>query len=163
MKDDIEAAKEAGLAGVVIGASRPDGRLDYALLQEMISIAGSLDITLHRAFDMAPDFTEALDQAASLGIKRILTSGGAHSAALGVGILAKLIVQAGDTITIMPGGGISAENAPLFITLGAREVHASCSSPINSSDKTVELGFALPSDRQTDPLKVSALKAALSG
>ena len=50
MKDDIEAAKEAGLAGVVIGASRPDGRLDYALLQEMISIAGSLDITLASRF-----------------------------------------------------------------------------------------------------------------
>ncbi|WP_319568039.1 copper homeostasis protein CutC [Cohaesibacter marisflavi] len=161
MAHDIVAARSAGLAGVVIGASKEDGRLDLGTLETLIKAAGPLDITLHRAFDMVSDFTEALDQAASLGIKRILTSGGAASAPEAIDHLQELIRQGGDTITIMPGGGINADTVQPFIKMGAREIHASCSSPQGPTGKVADLGFSLPSERQTDPDKIRALKTGL--
>ncbi|WP_319496699.1 copper homeostasis protein CutC [uncultured Cohaesibacter sp.] len=162
MQKDIKAAREAGLGGVVIGTSRADGRLDLSSLKALMQAAGPLDITLHRAFDMVPDFTEALEQTSALGIRRILTSGGAPTALAGIGVLQRLIEQAGDRLSIMPGGGITADIVAPFLDLGIREIHASCSSPQVHAGKVADLGFALPSDRQTDAKKVKALKAALA-
>ncbi|WP_319413116.1 copper homeostasis protein CutC [uncultured Cohaesibacter sp.] len=161
MQKDIATAKEAGLAGVVIGATQQDGQLDVASLESLLQHAGGLDVTLHRAFDMAPDFTEALHHARALGIKRILTSGGAASAMAGLPMVQQLTEQAQGAITIMPGGGIDAGNVALFLKLGLREIHASCSSPAQLSEKLTKLGFALPSQRQTDAEKIRALKAAI--
>nr|WP_321524767.1 copper homeostasis protein CutC [uncultured Cohaesibacter sp.] len=162
MQHDSEAARDAGLAGVVIGASREDGRLDLSALKALMQAAGPLDITLHRAFDMVPDFTEALEQVFSLGIRRILTSGGAPTALAGLEVLQRLIEQAGNRLSIMPGGGINADTVAPFLKLGIREIHASCSSPRPHAGKVADLGFVLPSDRQTDAQKVKALKAALA-
>ena len=64
---DIEAACEAGLAGVVVGASRSDGTLDRAVLERLIKAAATLDVTLHRAFDLVPDFDAAVEMAIDLG------------------------------------------------------------------------------------------------
>ena len=163
MGKDIRAARKTGLAGVVIGASKEDGRLDLKALAALIKAAGPMDITLHRAFDMVPNFAEALKEAASLGIKRILTSGGSTSATDALPVLQQLIRQGGDTITIMPGGGIGADTVQPLLKIGAREIHASCSSPLAPTDKVANLGFSPLSDRQTDPDKIKALKAMLLG
>ena len=81
MRDDIAMARESGLAGVVLGASRSDGRLDADMLAELVGHSYGMGLTLHRAFDCAgPDFGDALDLAIGLGFERILTSGGAASA-----------------------------------------------------------------------------------
>nr|WP_321456073.1 copper homeostasis protein CutC [uncultured Cohaesibacter sp.] len=161
MQRDIETAREAGLAGVVIGASLSDGRLDIEALKALMLAAKPLDVTLHRAFDIVPDLYEAMEQAASLGIKRILTSGGASSASKGQEVLQELIGKAPKELIIMPGGGINPDNVLSLLQTGAKEIHASCSSPKKALGKINELGFALPSDRQTDPEKVKAMKAAL--
>ena len=39
MEADIAAAAEAGLAGVVLGAALPDGRLDEAVLARLVAVA----------------------------------------------------------------------------------------------------------------------------
>ena len=70
--------------GVVIGASLPDGRLDGPTLARLLAAARGLDVTLHRAVDLAPDAEEAVSLAIALGIPRILTSGGAASVADGL-------------------------------------------------------------------------------
>ena len=72
---DIREASSVGLAGVVIGASRPDGTLDAELLATLISVAreagavrgNPVSLTLHRAFDMCPDQAAALEVAVRLG------------------------------------------------------------------------------------------------
>src|SRR5690606_28852103 len=55
MLDDIATVREAGLAGVVLGASWPDGRLDADLLAKFTQASAGLGKTLHRAFDLVPD------------------------------------------------------------------------------------------------------------
>ncbi len=55
MRAEIDAVRSAGLAGVVLGASRPDGMLDGSMLQALAEHAKGLGLSLHRAFDCVPD------------------------------------------------------------------------------------------------------------
>ena len=60
MEAEIALLRAAGARGVVIGASLPDGRLDAATLARLLRAAEGLDVTLHRAVDLAPDPEEAV-------------------------------------------------------------------------------------------------------
>jgi len=60
MTNDIYFAASSGLAGVVFGASLPDGRLDAETLITLSNAIGSMPRTLHRAFDLVPDMAEAI-------------------------------------------------------------------------------------------------------
>lgn len=163
MRIDIAAVRAAGLAGVVIGASLPDGRLDAAVLQDLVGAADGLDITLHRAIDLVPDVAQAMALCARLGIRRILSSGGARTALQGLHRLAAM-ATAGPGITVMPGGGITAQNAALFTArLPLTEIHASASGllPPPTDPRLAEFGFQPLGARATDVAKVRALRHAL--
>ncbi|MEZ5796964.1 MAG: copper homeostasis protein CutC [Paracoccaceae bacterium] len=161
MEADIATARTACLAGVVIGASLPDGRLDRDTLARLVRSARGLDMTLHRAFDMAPDLSEALETAIALGIPRVLTSGGAPTAWQGRQRIAALIEQAAGRIVVMPGSGIAAENAAGLAALGAADLHASCSATQSSPPHAVRMGFAPATRRQTSADLVRALRQAV--
>ncbi|MBD8891215.1 copper homeostasis protein CutC [Roseibium litorale] len=165
IKRDIEAAADCGLPGVVIGVSTEDGRLDTKTLSDLIKHADTLDVTLHRAFDLAPDLTEALEAAIDLGFSRILTSGGAPTAEAGLDQLAALAERAGDRISIMPGSGINPGNAARFTpTLAIKEIHASCSTVQTvTHQRLLDLGFLSGCPKQTDAGVVRQLKALLAG
>jgi copper homeostasis protein len=163
MLADIAAARAAGLAGVVLGASLPDGRLDRLVLRTLAKQAEGLDLTLHRAFDLVPNGAEAVEIAIGLGFSRILTSGGARIATEGIDGLRTTIAAARGRIVIMPGAGIAPGTVGPLLALGCREIHASCSEPYPAqNDKLVSFGFAPASARRTDPDAVRALKAAIS-
>ena len=162
MLADIAAARSAGLAGVVIGASLPDGRLDRFVLETLAKAAAGLDLALHRAFDLVPDIPEAVELAVKLGFSRVLTSGGARTAVEGLDGLRQAVIAARDRIAIMPGAGIDGRNVGTLLDLGVREVHASCSAPAApTAGRIADFGFAWPSARRTDAARVAALKAAL--
>ncbi|MGI4745549.1 MAG: copper homeostasis protein CutC, partial [Janthinobacterium lividum] len=103
MLAEIRFVRAAGLAGVVLGASRPDGTLDEAMLARLSAAAGGLGRTLHRAFDLAPDPLAALETAIGLGFERVLTSGGSPRAVDGMAVLARLVRAAAGRIEIMAG------------------------------------------------------------
>lgn len=108
MKAQIQALKEAGVEGVVIGVLDEEGNLNLPAMKELIAEAEGLSITLHRAFDMCRDPFQALDEAIALGINTILTSGQKQSAWEGRELLSELIEKAEGRIDIMAGAGISA-------------------------------------------------------
>lgn len=160
---DIEAARAAGLAGVVIGASRPDGRLDADVLTTLVAAADGLDITLHRAMDLTPSPQEALALCRDLGIGRVLSSGGAQTAIAGADRLAAM-QQVARGITIMSGGGITADNvAQLAAILTLSEVHASCSAslPHPVDPNVAAFGFQPAGAKATNAVRVAALRQAL--
>lgn len=159
---DIRAAREMGLGGVVIGASLPDGRLDGAVLRQMRAAAEGMDVTLHRAIDLCPDKVAAVGVAMELGIRRILSSGGALRAVDGVEVLAAMMARAGQDCVIMPGSGVSLETLPALRTLPLREIHASCAVALPSGGAALAFGFQAGAERRTDRAKVAALKAALT-
>jgi copper homeostasis protein len=161
MRADIDAARDNGMAGVVVGANLASGALDLDMLEALVLHADGLGRTLHRAFDMTGDGMQAaLDQAVDLEFERILTSGGAESAPVGVARLKDLFGWAAGRIGIMPGAGITADSAArLAAELPLREIHGSCSAIVAGHGDCARLGF-LP-HRLTNAAQVRAMKAAV--
>ena len=161
METDIAAARTSGLAGVVLGASLPDGRLDVGALARLVSVARGLDLTLHRCFDLVPDMDRAVDAAVALGFRRILTSGGEATALAGANRIAALVARAAGRIAIMAGSGVTAANAPGILAAEVREVHGSCAISVAVSGKGAEMGFGPMVERRTSATKVRALKQVM--
>jgi len=163
MLADIAACGAAGIEGVVLGASRADGRLDTRLLARLAAAAGPMRRTLHRAFDLVPDFAEAIEIAVELGFDTILTAGGARDCLAGADNLARIAELAAGRIAIMPGAGVTpAAIARLRRTLPLAAVHGSASEPAApATPPAQQLGFVSPARRRTSRPKVAALRAAL--
>ena len=133
MLNDVRVARELGADGVVIGCLTADGRVDAERCQRLLDETGPMDITFHRAFDMTRDLGEALEDVVALGIKRILTSGGQADVATGIATIAKLVRQSAGRASIMPGGGVTAENlAEIVSATGVREIHLSARAAVQS-------------------------------
>lgn len=131
MAQSIDKAKVLGMDGIVLGLLQEDGTVDVSRTRELVERAEPLPVTFHRAFDVAPNLGEALEDVIAAGAARILTSGGTVSANEGIPALAKLVGSARGRITIVPGGGITGANvAALIQGTGATEVHAGLSSVI---------------------------------
>lgn len=164
MLADIDAVRMSGLEGVMLGATLSDGRLNRSMLEKLVAHAQGLGLTLHRAFDMAPDFSEALDLAVDLGFERILTSGGARDPGAILDILSDVVGYAGDRISVMPGVWVSPNNIrTLLDTLGVREISSTGRASFASvDDRAIALGFESPVKRVTDVETVRALKRATS-
>ena len=164
IKRDIDVARQAGLAGVVIGASLADGQLDEETLTALVTAADGLDLTLHRAFDLVPDPLAALEMAVRLGFGRILTSGGGKSALAGLSTLAALAGAADGRISIMPGGGVRPETVEALLAVeGIFELHSSGGRPVNGvQPRLLELGFVDAGSRQTDRDTVRAFRAEIA-
>jgi copper homeostasis protein len=163
MLAEIDAAGDAGLAGVVLGASLSDGRLDARALARLHRRADGMGTTLHRAIDLCPDLFEATHIAADLGFDRILTSGGARRAPDGIAGLLRCCEAADGRIAIMPGSGVGVDNVALLrAQLAVSQFHASCSEDVGAGDpRAAAFGFELPGRRRTSEAKVRALKAAV--
>lgn len=163
MEAEIAAMRELGLAGVVIGANLPDGRLDQPALQRLVKAAQGLEIVLHRSIDLTPDAAEAVQIAIELGINRILSSGGALKAVSGLERLAQMQSAAQDKITIMPGSGVNIGTVTAITNAlpDLAEIHASCSAPIDADETLLNFGFAVPGATRTTSAKVAELRAAL--
>ncbi|CDZ47376.1 Copper homeostasis protein CutC [Neorhizobium galegae bv. officinalis] len=163
MLADIDAVRAASLAGVVIGASRPDMALDTGLLKRLMAHSQGLGVTLHRAFDLVPDPFEALEQAVALGVERILTSGLKVSGPDGTEMLKMLVERARDRVSIMPGGGINPSTVERVVReTGVHEVHSSCRRPLESRDeRAIAFGFEAPVSHETSSEIVRQMRCLL--
>lgn len=126
MVSEIKAIRNAGAAGVVLGALTPDGRVDELSLALMLDAAGDMQVTFHRAFDELEDQFEALDTLKRYRkITRILTSGGPKPASESVPRIRELVERAkGSQLRILAGSGLHHDIIREFIRLtGVDEVH----------------------------------------
>lgn len=126
MLHDIGVARDAGADGIVIGCLKSDGRVDAERCEKLITAAGQMDLTFHRAFDMARDRSEAMEDIIRLGVRRILTSGGMPDVPQGMSRIAELVKAADGRVSLMPGGGVTEENIGEIVrATGVREIHLS--------------------------------------
>lgn len=134
MKQDVICCRDLGCEGLVFGILRQDGSVDKQRCSELISLAGNIECTFHRAFDRCADFSKSLEDVIDLGFHRLLSSGGQLYAEDGISLLADLISQAGNRLRIMPGSGISDSNLiKILKQTGAKEFH---STARNKADRT---------------------------
>jgi copper homeostasis protein len=121
---DIELTRTMGIAGIVTGALDAKGRVDVKRTRSLVKAAGGLPVTFHRAIDSATDSAVALDDAMEAGVSRVLTSGGAPTAREGMEVIAALVLQARERVSIIAGGGIREHNVREVIDrTGVHEVH----------------------------------------
>ncbi|WP_274628588.1 copper homeostasis protein CutC [Arvimicrobium flavum] len=124
MVADVEACRQLGVAGVVIGCLAADGTVDEPRMRALVEAAGPLAVTCHRAFDMTRDPIEALEALVRCGVGRVLTSGQRDTAMEGADLLAELVRRAAGRIAIMGCGGLRPENvAQLLERTGLPEIH----------------------------------------
>ena len=124
--EQIQRAKNAGAHGIVTGELTSARQIAEKRTAELFAAAQPLPVTFHRAFDECLDLGAALEALIRLGVNRVLTSGGARTAADGAERIARLVTQAKGRIEILAGGGIAADNvARLVQESGVREVHFS--------------------------------------
>jgi copper homeostasis protein len=124
LKKDILFCKEHGMNGVVVGVLKPNQELDIERMTELVKLARPMQIACHRAFDQTPDGLKAMEQLITMGYDRILTSGQKGSVEEGKLFLKQLIEKAQGRIAIMPGNGVTVENAADILTVtGAKDIH----------------------------------------
>ena len=124
MLADVDALRDLGVAGVVVGCLNADGTIDEAHMTALVERAGPLNVTCHRAFDMTRDPFEALEALIRCKVGRVLTSGQRDTAVDGAELLAKLVAQAGQRIIVMGCGALDAKNiADVRQRTGLSEMH----------------------------------------
>jgi copper homeostasis protein len=133
MRRDIEMCGEAGADGVVLGILHPGGTIDVDRTAKLIEFANPMQVTFHRAFDMCNDPVSGLEDVIASGVTRLLTSGQKNRAQDGMELIRELVIQAGERLIIMPGGGIDETNVALIASVTrVKEIHLTGRKTIDS-------------------------------
>jgi len=141
MERDVRGALAAGAHGVVVGCQDATGALDRDGLERLRDAAEGASVTLHRVIDTTPDPLGALRTVRELGLRRVLTSGGASRAVDGLDVLRALVREAAGEIEVMAGSGITAADVATVAGAGVDAVHFSAKRPV-TVDGGVRLGSA---------------------
>jgi copper homeostasis protein len=72
---DIIAANIAGATGIVVGIMTEDGHIDVPRMKVLRELTRDMKLTFHRAFDLCVNYEKAIEDIASIGCDRLLTSG----------------------------------------------------------------------------------------
>lgn len=129
MKRDIETCKRLSVDGIALGILKPDGSLDKEKCRKLIDFARPLKVTCHRAFDLAKDPFQTLEDCIEAGFDRILTSGHHNKAIDGVPLITELIKNANGRIVIIPASGITQNTVFEIVSqTGASEIHFSATA-----------------------------------
>jgi copper homeostasis protein len=112
--------------GFALGALTTDDEVDRDVVGRLLEAAGPLPVTFHRAFDATRDRSAALDVLIGLGVKRVLTSGGAANAFEGRLGLRELVERSRGRITIVAAGHVRVSIAREIVAVGGvSEIHSS--------------------------------------
>ncbi|MFG3135733.1 copper homeostasis protein CutC [Streptomyces sp. NPDC048211] len=171
MAAEVRSVIASGAAGVVIGALTADGALDSAAVARLADAARGagrpVEVTLHRAVDQSADPVATAALLPSLGLTRVLTSGGAPAAADGLAAIAAMVTAA-PGVQVMAGGGVRLADIPALLSAGVASVHLSAKTraPRRPGGTWIPLGAGGASAEQdthfvTDPEVVARARRAL--
>ena len=150
MQADAEAFLAEGATGVAFAALTSDGRIDHACCRALVNEADGKAV-FHRAFDFLPESLAALYELIQLGFERVLTSGGAATAAEGAANLAALNSFAAGRIEVLPAGTVRPHNvADLVRVTGIDQVHAAprlpITDPLFAANPRLAAGMGAPTE-----------------
>ncbi len=80
--------------------------------------------------DVTADPVATLEQAIDLGLRRVLSSGGASTAQGGIDTLRAMVDAASGRIEVMAGSGVNAASAPALAAVGVDALHFSAKRTI---------------------------------
>lgn len=166
IRREVIVCRQLGATGVVVGFLDNNLDVDISKTKEIVDLAGEMEVTFHRAFDICNNPMQNLERVIDCGCSRILTSGCKATAYQGMDMLKKLVGQANGRIKIMAGSGINADNAIEIInTTGVSEVHASCKHVVGNWNETDVEHFLDPSNSiysETDSNEVRRMSTLIT-
>ncbi|REJ04849.1 copper homeostasis protein CutC [Microbacterium bovistercoris] len=157
---DVREVVRRGAGAVVIGALDAEGGIDVEALRRWADAAEGAEVVFHRAIDTLSTPEDAIDRLAELGVRRVLTSGGAARSIDGRGTIEALVRRSAGRVQIMPGGGVRAVDIPALVSAGAVAVHLSARRPSGDAAPSGPGGGAAGFDA-TDATIVAAARAAI--
>lgn len=110
--DDMESFYKNGVDGFVFGSLTPKRDIDVDNCKLIMANSHGMPVTFHRAFDMSVPSKrfESLQRISDCGFSRLLTSGFAETAEIGVDLLKQLnefVIENKLAVEIMPGCGVT--------------------------------------------------------
>ena len=173
MVAEVRSVVASGAAGVVVGALTAEGTLDTDTVARLADAAHDggrpVDVTLHRAVDQSADPVATAALLLPLGVTRVLSSGGAATAAEGRATLTAMVAAA-PGLEVMAGGGVRVADIPVLVGTGVAAVHLSAKTRAGArrTGTWTPLGAAgTTADEDThfvtDPALVAAARRALDG
>ena len=127
MHTDIALCKRLNVNGIVFGVLTKEGNVNLEDCADLLETWGSNRVTFHRALDRTVDIEKSMEDIINLGIERVLTSGGHKNVAVGKDVIKNLQQKFGGQIIIMPGAGVTPENAKeISDYCETKEIHATC-------------------------------------
>jgi len=144
MRRDIDACRQCGADGIVLGLLTADGSVDVGRAAALIEHARPMAATFHRAFDLCRDPMQGLEDVIAAGASRLLTSGHKASADEGAALIKRLVDAATERIIIMAGAGVNESNVMRIASAtGAREFHLTAAGTVESEMTFKRTGIAL--------------------
>lgn len=170
---EIQLLKQEGADGFVIGCLTADGHLDKDAMNPLLEAADGAGLTLHRCIDVSRDLVRTYQDAATLGIDTVLTSGGAGTCLAGMETIRQLISLREEIHgpEVLIGSGVKASVIEAFLKKvpGTRAFHMSGKTEIESGMRFRRDGvpMGLPGLDEwhipvTDKNAVAAAKALLA-
>lgn len=168
---DAGALLRHGADGLVFGFLNADGTVDTEQTRRFVELAEGKPCVFHRAIDVVPDWKHALEQLIEAGITRVLTSGQQSNVFFALETIREMISFAGDAIEILPGAGITLENAGRVVAkTGCTQIHLARHRILTdtsvANNREIYYGGCLypPEDRIeiTDREYVAAVRSKLS-
>ncbi|MEC5158575.1 copper homeostasis protein CutC [Chryseobacterium sp. MP_3.2] len=110
MKNSIINFRLGGADGFVFGILDAHNEIDIPRNQELLTLAGEIPCTFHRAFDRTSDLDASMQTLIKIGFRTVLTSGGKKNAVAGKENIKDLVEKYAHKIEILIGGGVRSEN-----------------------------------------------------
>jgi len=113
MEEAIWFCKKFKIDGVVFGILK-ENSVDILSCVKLVELARPMKCTFHRYIDRCIDIDASIEQLIDIGFDNVLTSGGKENAVDGIETISRLQMNYGDKISIIPGGGVRANNVKLI-------------------------------------------------
>jgi copper homeostasis protein len=124
LRAEAIALRDVGVTEFVLGWLTDAGTVDVAACQAVIDELDGCKFTFHRALDNSTDPVTAWKDVVALGADTVLAAGSGTGVADGLPVLRKLAaMQEADGVTVMAGGGLSAEQVPGLRADGVHSFH----------------------------------------
>jgi copper homeostasis protein len=137
MKREIDLLGESGADGFVFGILTEQSTIDTRATSQLVKYCGNKPVTFHRAVDCTQNLLASVQEIASCGCVRILTSGGKKSGPEGKENILAMHEAAEGKIVVMPGGGIRPDTFPDIYHTSLKEYHLSGRSPVKSTTPSI--------------------------
>ena len=134
IQDEIWKMADLGCHGIVFGFLN-SGKIDFQISQKFVVLASDLNLetTFHRAIDFTEDYLESLSELVDLGFTRVLTSGKEDKAIEGIINIQNAKEVLGESVQLMAGSGVNAQNCEQFVQSGVDALHFSVREVVSES------------------------------